>query len=80
MMAEELIECVTLSDEDILVNQSLFRRGVVPVHIADLSPAQSRLIAYKKLFRVLHGIGQTGVQVVTPACCRKLISTTFPDN
>ena len=78
-MAEELAPCLDLTVDDIQANGNLWRRGPPPESVEAMTPAQKRLIAYRKLFRVLHGIGTGGVQVVTPSCCRHAVSMAFPN-
>ena len=78
-MNDELIEAVTDLTEDDLNNSAvLFTHTNVPDSIDDCTNTQLRLICYRKIFRLVHGIGQTDVKVVLSSCVRKLVSQFYP--
>ena len=35
-------------------------------------------VCYRKLFRLLVGVGTTGLKVTLPSCCRAVIDNTHP--
>ena len=67
-------------DDDLVYHSILFTRTGVPESIDACTPAQKRLICYKKIFMILHGVGTTGVQVALPSCVRFLIDVMYPDD
>ena len=71
-----------LDDDDLVYHSILFTRTGVPESIDACTPAQKRLICYKKIFMILHGVGTTGVhvQVALPSCVRFLIDVMYPDD
>ncbi len=69
-----------LDDDDLLYHRNLFTRTGVPDSIDVCTPAQKRLICYKKIFMILHGVGTTGVQVALSSCVRFLIDVMYPDD
>ena len=75
----EITQLLTLTDEDLGEHAAVFSRSAVP-SLDNLTPAQCRLVCYRKLFRLLVGIGTTGVRLVLPSCCREPIDNTYPDN
>ena len=72
----ELISIVNLNQEDFDNNSVLFRSGVPQLGAA--TNPQKRLVCYRKMFRLLHGVGLTGHKVGLPSCCRAVIDTTYP--
>ena len=78
VMNEEIVDAITdLSDADLEESRVLFTTTAVPDSIDDCTNAQLRLICYRKIFRVVHGIGQANVKVVLGSCCRKLVSQFY---
>ena len=78
--ADELNDAVVnLTDDDLNTEAALFTSTAPPESIAAASPAQKRLLCYRKIFRIFHGIGQLGVQVNMPSCVRKSVPLMYPD-
>ena len=69
---------VNLQDHDIDEFPHVWTMTPAPASIAAATNPQKRLLAYGKLFRLLHGIGVHGVQVPLPSCCRVPITAAFP--
>ena len=72
----DLNNLVNLVQGDFDQNAVLFDTGAPQIGAA--TNAQKRLVCYRKLFRLLHGIGLTGIKVGLPSCCRVMIDTTYP--
>lgn len=77
-LAQELVDVVSLVDAD-LVTHGACLTGQRPPNIAQATPVQKRLLCYRKLFRVVHGIGTTNVQVPLASCCRAIIDQAYPN-
>ena len=76
--AADIVDVVDLSDGDIHAFNHVWTETDPPASIAVASNTQRRLIAYGKLFRVIHGTGMHRVQVTLPSCCRAPIDAAFP--
>ena len=70
---------LNLNDDDINVEVSVFTSTASPDSIGSATPAQKRLLYYRKFFRIFHGIGMVGNQVDLPSCVRKSEPSTYPD-
>ena len=68
-----------LCDDDIQANGDLFSKTEVPESLEDCSPAQRRLLSYRKVFRIIEGVGKKGRKVKLPSCVRKGVTLFFPD-
>jgi hypothetical protein len=77
--SQEINDVMTmLNDDNIEEHKSIFTQTAIPLSINVCEPNQKRLICYRKLFRLLHGVGQTGNKVMLPSCVRLQVSTFFP--
>ena len=74
----QITALINLHDDDIDALPHVWTTTYAPASIAACTNAKKRLLAYGKLFRLLHGTGLPGVQVPLPSCCRVPISTAFP--
>ena len=72
-------DLLLLTADDLAVNPDIFSRTGVPASIAVMTNKQKRLLAYRKAFRLLIGIGRTGEHVILPSCVRNLVKSIFPD-
>ena len=75
--SQELNDLVILTQSDFDNNAAVFTSGAVP-QIGAATNAQKRLVCYRKLFRLLVGVGTTGLKVTLPSCCRAVIDNTHP--
>ena len=69
---------LNLTDEDFEEHRVLFTQTAIPT-ANTATPAQCRLVCYKMLFRLLNGVGVSGLKVVLPSCCRAVIDAAHPD-
>ena len=68
-----------LCEDDLATHGAVFSQTAVPESIADCTPAQKRILCYRKLFRLFHGVGETGVKVALPSCVRAGVNIFSPD-
>jgi hypothetical protein len=73
---EAIAELMVLKDVDITANTDLFKRGL-PASVSVMTNAQKRLLSYRKLFRLLFGIGRAKSKVKLPSCCRAHIVAKY---
>ena len=74
----QITALINLHDDDIGAFPHVWTTTYPPASIAAASNTQKRLLAYGKLFRLLHGTGLPNVRVPLPSCCRAPISAAFP--
>ena len=67
-----------LTNADIAAHPDLWTTTAPPASVAAMTNPQKRMVCYRKLFRLLFGIGQVGYQVVLPSCCRAPINNLYP--
>ena len=48
-----------------------------PASADSMTPHQKRLVGHRKVFRLIHGVGKTGVKVVLPSCCTHRLIQQF---
>ena len=70
---------LALEDSDIWSFPHLWTKTAPPESIATATNKQKRMLSYSKIFRLLHGIGEKGKQVLTPSCMRKHASVRYAD-
>ena len=67
-----------LTNADIAAHPDLWTTTASPASVPVMTNPQKRLLCYRKLFRLLVGIGQQGHQVALPSCCRAPITNLYP--
>ena len=71
---------LNLSDEDLSNCSSMFVKTGPPLSIGECSLVQIRMICYRKLFRLLFGIGRSGEKVKLSSCVRVSVSELYSDD
>jgi hypothetical protein len=76
--ATEIQALLHLTHADIAAHPDLWTRTPPPASVAVMTNLQKRLVCYRKLFRLLTGIGRQGHWSVLPSCCRAPIGNAYP--
>ena len=69
---------LVLTYNEIVTNPDLWYQTGPPASVAVMTNRQKRALCYRKLFRLLYGVGQQGNKVPLPSCCRVPINNTYP--
>ena len=75
--AQDIQDLMVIANHDIAGNLDLWTRTAPPTNVAAMTNPEKRMLCYRKLFRVLHGIGRLHQQLILPSCCRAPIDRLY---